>query len=211
MEKKVVEQLNWRYATKSFDKDKKLSKSQLDTLIESLRLSPSSFGLQLWKFVIVENPETREQLLAHSYGQVQVTEASHLLVLCSPVKVEENHISNYINDIAKTTSVEVECLDGFRGYIDGFLKYKNEQEQKEWMKNQVYIALGSLLTSAAMIGVDACPLEGFVPAKYDDILGLTELGLTSVVVCPVGFRSESDKYATTPKVRYNVEDLVIRK
>ncbi len=203
----LIESLNWRYACKKFDTNKKLTQAQVNDLVEVLRLSASSYGLQPWRFVIVENPLKREELVAHSYNQRQVAEASHLFVLCAPTQFNEHHVDAYLNDVVATRGGAVQELEGYKKMMMGTLSRLGEK-QTDWMKNQIYIALGSLLTGAAVLGIDTCPMEGFVASKYDEILGLNDLGLKSVVVCPVGFRAEDDKYSSLKKVRFNKNTLV---
>lgn len=207
---KILEDLRWRYATKEFDTSKKVSSEDLETLLESLVLSPSSFGLQPWKFVVVENQELKDQLLAHSWHQKQVTQASHVIVLCRPTTFGDTDIEAFIKSTAEARSQNPEDLKGYQDMMSGFLARMDDNQKNEWMKNQIYIALGNLMTVAAQMRIDACPMEGFIGPEYDKVLGLTEKGLASVVVCPVGYRAASDKYGELAKVRYSKEDLVIR-
>ncbi len=204
----IVKELNWRYATKEFDPTKKVSPEDINTLLESLRLSPSSFGLQPWKFVVVENKEIKEELVAHSYNQQQVAQCSHLLVLCTPTDATEEHIDNFMDDMAKTQNVSKESLAQYEGYMKGFLTSKSLEEKITWMDKQLYIAFGVLLTAAARLHIDTCPIEGFSAPDYDKKLNLTEQGLRSVAVCPIGYRADSDKYSAMPKVRYSQEQVV---
>lgn len=209
MMNKIIEDLNWRYACKEFDSNKKISDEDLDTILESLRLTPSSFGLQPWKFVIVENTELRTQLVDASWNQKQVSEASHLIVLCAPTLLDEDFVTDYIADTAKTRGQSIDELEGFKKMLM-MIPNKDAAGQMTWSKNQIYIALGNLMTTCASLRIDTCPMEGFQPAKYNEILGLDKLDLTAVLVCPIGYRSESDKYASLKKVRYSKEDLVIK-
>jgi nitroreductase len=206
---KIIEDLNWRYACKEFDSTKKISDGDLDVLLESLRLTPSSYGLQPWKFVVVENPKLREELVGASWGQKQVQDASHLIVLCAPTVLDEKFVTDYVVDTAKTRGQEVSELDGFKKMMM-MIPNKSPEAQSIWSKNQSYIALGNLMTVCANMRIDSCPMEGFKPSEYDRILGLTEMGLTSVLVCPVGYRSEADKYSGLAKVRYTREELTIK-
>ena len=206
----LISALNWRYATKQFDTNKKISTEQLDTLLESLRLSASSFGLQPWKFVIVENPALRETLVGHSWGQRQIADASHLIVLCRQTVIDSAYVEKYVQSVADTRHAPTEALEGYKNMMVGFIEGANQSGSIDaWMKNQVYIALGNLLTSAALIGVDACPIEGFDPKKYDEVLGLKALGLASCVVCPIGYRSADDAYASLAKVRLSKTEAVV--
>ena len=206
----LIRALNWRYATKSFDPQKKLSPEDVQELCEALRLSASSFGLQLWQFLLISNPELKKQLKAHSYNQSQVEDCSHLFVLCSPRTVKDEHIHRFLDSCAETRSVSRESLDGFGQVMKDFVAGKSPEDLWHWMDRQIYIALGNLLTCCALKNIDACPIEGFVQKDYDRILKLEEQDLRSVVVCPVGVRSGEDKYATKPKVRYPLDQVVTR-
>ena len=207
--KPILDSLNWRYATKQFDEQKKLSQEQIETLNEVLRLTPSSFGLQPWKFVLVNSPEKRTALLAHSWGQQQVVQASHLYVLCRPDKFTEKQVDDYINFAASQQQIPAESLQPFAKVIKQFLDRMSDEKKDAWMKNQVYLALSNLLTACATLRIDACPMEGFIPEKYAEVLDLATNGLAPVVICPVGFRKQDDKYAKAPKVRYPLDQLVL--
>lgn len=205
-----LQKLNWRYATKGFDPAKKLSAEQVEGLLEALRLAPSSFGLQPWKFVLVENAELRAKLRASSWNQAQITEASHLIVLCRKDKLTQADVNAYIEDTARTREQELASLDGFRDMMHGFLDAMDSEKAAIWATKQVYIALGVLLSACAAADIDSCPMEGFDAAQYDEILDLPAKGLHAVVVCPVGFRSADDKYAMAKKVRYSKEEVIVR-
>ncbi|BDD10586.1 NAD(P)H-dependent oxidoreductase [Fulvitalea axinellae] len=205
----LIEKLNWRYAVKKFDAEKKLSDEQVETLLEALRLTPSSFGLQAWKFVVVKNPEIRQSLVEHSWNQQQVADASHLIVLCRQSTIDAGDVDRFIAEIAETRNLPVEALGEYSEMMKGFVGNFDEATASAWMTKQLYIALGNLLTSAAVLGIDACPMEGFNPVAYDEILGLEEKGLNSVLVVPVGYRAEDDAYAGLKKVRRATEDVII--
>jgi nitroreductase len=204
---KIVEDLKWRYACKQFDSEKTITNQDFDSIIEALILSPSSYGVQPWKFVVVENKELREQLVGASYNQAQVKDASHLIVLCRPEKIDESLIDGYIQNICDVRSQKPEELEGFKKMLMHVVN-KDDAFKGAWAKNQIYIALGNLMTVCATMKIDTCPMEGFVPSKVDEILGLADMGLKSVLLCPVGYRSEEDKYITTPKVRHPREKIV---
>lgn len=206
----IIEDLKWRYATKEFDASKKISPANFDILLEALTLSASSFGLQPWKFIVVENTALREKLLPHSWNQKQVIDASHLIVFTKPNKFDAADITKYIKATAETRKQNETDLEGYKGMMNGFIAKMSEAELDVWKIKQIYIALGNLLTVAANLKIDACPMEGFTPSEYDNILGLEKLGLSSVVVCPVGYRSSEDKYSTLEKIRYAKEDLIVR-
>ena len=204
----LVSHLKWRYAVKKFDSTRTVSDTDWQALLESLVLSPSSFGLQPWKFFVVKNPEIRQQLVECSWGQKQVVDASHLLVLGLKLNIDEAYVDEYVAYTAQVRGMNPEDLAPFGKVIKDFRGRMSADEVKTWAKLQVYIALGQLMTSAAHLGIDTCPMEGFNPVKYDEILGLTEKGYSAAVVCPVGYRDETDPYAGYPKVRFALEDMV---
>ncbi|NDK09339.1 NAD(P)H-dependent oxidoreductase [Candidatus Gracilibacteria bacterium] len=205
----ILNSLGWRYATKQFDTEKKLSEDQLNTIKEALRMTPSSFGLQPWKFVFVKNPKTREKLKEHAWGQTQITDASHLLVLCRVNEVDQDLVNSYFEDMKKTTGAGEDDIKGYKDMVSGFAGNLDETSAKIWAEKQVYIALGNIMTVLAEMKIDSCPMEGFDAAKFDEILGLHEKGISSTVVLPIGFRSEDDSYAGNPKVRFETEELFI--
>lgn len=206
---KVLEQLHWRYAVKKFDSTKKIPDSVWKVLEQSLVLSPSSFGLQPWKFFVVQNPEIREKLLPHSWGQKQVVDASHLIVLGIKKDINDGDVDRYVQRMAEVQQVPIENLEKFGGMVKGFINNPPYPfEKNDWSTRQTYIALGFLMTCAAMLNIDTCPMEGFIPSKYDEILGLPEQGYSAVVVCPIGYRAEDDKAATRPKVRFPTEEIM---
>ncbi len=206
----LIKALNNRYATKKFDATKKLSQDIVEQLIEAARLTPTSYGLQLMKLVVVENPKLREELVSASYGQNQVKDSSHLFVLCREENVTKDHIESYMSNIAGTRNVEIEKLNPFKNAIEQAVLPKTDEEKSDWMGRQVYIALGNLLTSCAILGVDSCPMEGFVPDEYDRILDLKSKGLKSVLVVPVGYRASDDFNAQNKKVRRDSADFLVR-
>jgi nitroreductase len=201
--------LNWRYATKKFDTTKKISKQDLAELLEVLRLSPSSYGLQPWKFIVVHNPELRKKLRSHAWDQAQITDADTLIVFCARQTMDENYVKNFVGSIAKTRGVAKESLSGYEQMMLGALKSKSPEGVFQWMKNQVYIALGFLLSECAQHKIDACPMEGFDHKKFDEILGLSQEGLESVVLCAVGYRAADDHYADLKKVRFDKNEVFI--
>lgn len=207
----LVNQLRWRYATKQFDPAKKISAEDWRTLEESLVLTPSSFGLQPWRFIVITDQKTKEKLLPASWGQQQIADASHVVVFAIKKNVGAAEVKTYVERIAQVRGVNTESLSGFRDVLLGFLSQPPEQfDVNFWSTRQVYIALGNFLTSAALLGVDTCPMEGIVPAQYDEILGLAEQGYQSVVVAVAGYRAAGDKYATLPKVRFAPEEIITR-
>lgn len=199
------ESLHWRYATKKFDPSKKLSKTQLDGLIEAADLAASSYGLQPYKMIVITNPDLRAQIRAAAWNQTQVTDASHMVLFAAKTGVDEAYIDAFVANIAKTRGVTVESLKGYRDMMVGSMGKMNTT----WCQKQAYIALGTLLSAAAHEEIDACPMEGFDPAKVDEILGLAKMGLTATVFCPVGFRAADDATASYKKVRLSRQDFVI--
>lgn len=208
-EKQLLDALNWRYATKTFDASKKIAEPTWKALEESLVLSPSSFGLQPYRFLVVKDAAIRKQLQPHSWNQTQVVDASHYVVLAGRIAMTEAEIDLYLDRVVEVRGIPRESLDGYRGMMYGSLLSPGAETRiPHWACNQAYIALGNLMTSAALLGIDTCPIEGFVPAEYDAILGLKEQGYASVVCCALGYRSTEDKYANLAKVRFPNSDLI---
>lgn len=205
----LIEKLNWRYATKKFDSNKKLSKTQLDELLKAVHLSPSSSGLQAYKILVVTDPAIRQKLREAAYGQPQLTDASHIIIFASETNLDAAYVKNYIDHIAKTRQIGRESLDGFEQAINGNINKLTAEQKIEWSHKQTYIALGVLLTAAAEMSIDSCPMEGFSAAKFDELLGLTEKGLTTSVIAAVGFRSEDDDFSKFVKVRKPEEHMFI--
>ncbi len=204
----ILTPLHWRYATKKFDPNKKINESTFEKLLDALVLTPSSYGLQPWKFLVVTDPKIRARLRVHSWDQAQVTDSSHFVVLCRLENMTAAHVDHYVERIMDVRGVSRESLEGYKSMM--MAKVSDSSATKEWMKNQVYITLGNLMTSAAALGVDACPMEGFDPAEYDRILDLPAQGLRACLACPLGYRSEDDHYAEVEKVRFPKEEVVVR-
>lgn len=206
----LLGQLNWRYATKQFDPARKISAADWAALEEALVLSPSSGGLQPWAFIVVNDPATREKLVSASFGQAQVKDASHLVVFAARTNFGEADVDSHLEQTAKVRGIPVESLAAFRGMlVGGIVNAMDDPARMAWAGRQAAIALGNLLTSAALLGIDACPMEGFVPAQYDEILGLKARGLAAVAICPLGYRAETDGYADLPKVRFPKEKVLL--
>lgn len=194
--------LRFRYATKAFDPARKIPVETWDAIEKSLVLTPSSFGLQPWKFLVVKNPEIREKLKAASWNQPQLIEASHLVVLTARTDLTQADIDSWIARLSEIQGTPIEALAGLSGMISSFSSAMAPAEKQAWNTRQVYIALGQLMTSAAVLGIDSCPLEGISPADYDTILGLPGTGYATAVACALGYRSPEDKYAVAPKARF---------
>ena len=205
----LLKQLEWRYATKEFDSSKKIPEDVWKVLEQSLVLAPSSFGLQPWKFFVIRNPQIRHQLVEHSWGQKQVVDASHLVVLTIKEDVNSKDVDAYLQRMSEVRNTPVEKLQGLGDMVKGFIKRPSDVFDKDaWSTRQVYIALGFFMTCAAMLEIDTCPMEGIVPDKYDEVLGLKDKRFRTAVVCTAGYRLPSDKYANMPKVRFETEDVV---
>jgi len=206
----LIDQLNWRYATKQFDPEKKISAQDWAALEEALVLTPSSIGLQPWAFLVIDDPAIRAKLLLASYGQPQVVDASHLVVFATKTNYSEADVDAHVSQAAKLRGVSPDSLAGLRTMaVRSIVQGMNETDRRNWATNQTYIALGNLVTSAALLGIDAAPMEGFERHRYDDILGLKALGLTASVIAALGYRKDSDKYATAPKVRFPRNEIVM--
>ena len=207
----LVQQLKWRYAVKKFDPARKIAGEDWHALEHTLVLTPSSYGMQPWRFVVVNSPALREQLLPASYGQRQVVDASHMLVFAIKTKVGEQEIHKHVTRTAEVRGVPHDSLAKFKDMLNKSLGSDHHQAKIDhWATNQVYIALGNFMTAAAVLGIDTCPMEGIQPAKYDEILGLKEHGYATVVACPAGYRAADDKYANIAKVRFKHEDVITR-
>lgn len=204
----VVAHLQWRYAVKKFDSTRKITPSVWSALEQSLILAPSSFGVQPWRFFVIDTPDLRQQLVEFSWGQTQVVDASHLVVLAIKTQIDAAYVDHHIARTAQVRGISTEDLAPFAKVIKDFLNRLSADDLNAWAKLQVYIALGQLMTSAAHLGIDTCPMEGFTPAGYDQVLGLTDKGYSAAVVCPVGYRDASDPYAQYPKVRFTHEEMI---
>jgi nitroreductase len=198
---RLIENLKWRYATKKFDPSKNISDKDLERLKEAIQLSVSSYGLQLYKVIVIKNKRLRKQLKEASWGQSQITDASHLFVFCNYTERSENHIDDYIQANSKIQGTPVDELSGYGEFIKGSLAQKTDLEWISWSEKQTYLALSNLLIACAELKIDACPMEGFESEKYNEILGLNEKGLNATVIAPVGFRSEEDHTQHRKKVR----------
>ena len=205
----VRERLQWRYATKQFDPLRTIPDDVWATLEAGLVLTPSSFGLQPWKFLVVDDPQLRQQLRAQSWNQSQITDASRLVVFLAQRTMTEAHVDRFLQATAQARGIAVDNLAGYRKVLVGFLASGwAAADLQGWNTRQVYIALGQFMTAAAMLGVDTCPMEGIDMAGYDRMLGLDGTPYTTAVACTAGYRAATDKYASVPKVRYPLDELV---
>ncbi len=204
-----IENANWRYATKKFDTTKKVSEKDLATLKESIRLSASSFGLQPYKVILVENPELRAKLQSASWGQAQIVEASHLVVFANITNFGEQHVDEYFDNLTTTREIQMEAVQGYKDFVKNFINTLPVDVKNVWTSKQTYIALGNLLNAAAELKIDVTPMEGFEPQKYNEILGLDELGLNASLVATIGYRHEEDGLQHLKKVRKSEKELFL--
>jgi len=199
----------WRYATKRFDAGRVIPAEHWQALEESLVLTPSSYGLQPWRFLVIQDAALRQELRPHSWNQSQITDCSHLVVLLAQRTITEADADRFVASIAAARGQELSALDPYRQMIQvDLIEGPRAAEIERWASNQLYIALGNLMTSAALLGIDTCAIEGFSPADYDRILGLDGGDYRSRVVCACGYRSEADQYASLAKVRYPAAELI---
>jgi len=203
----LIESYQWRYAVKRFDPSNTIDAGTWSAIEKSLVLTPSSFGLQPWKFLVVHSPEIKAKLPAISWNQTQPGDCSHMVVFAARKTVDESYVDAFIAKSAETRGVAAEALVGYRNVILGFLK-NTTGRHLAWSSNQAYIALGQLMASAAVLGVDACPMEGIVPSEYDKLLGLEGSDYTTVVGCALGYRHPEDHYASMAKVRFDGTDVI---
>ena len=206
----LLASLEWRYATKAFD-TRKLPDATWAALEESLRLTPSSYGLQPWKFIVVNDPTLRTKLRPVSWNQSQVTDASHLVVFARRTEVTETDVNEFFNQMVSERQADATKLEPYRQMmLGGVVKGKDAAAQKDWAARQLYIALGQLMGAAAAMAIDTCPLEGIDPDAYTEILGLKGSGYEVVVACAVGYRSAEDKYAGMKKIRFPAARVISR-
>jgi nitroreductase len=207
----VSEALHWRYATKKFDRSRKIPAATWAALEEALVLSPSSYGLQPWRFVIVQDEATRQRLSAAAWGQTQPLDCSHFVVFAARRKLDAGDVERFLSRISEVRGVPVDSLRGYGDIMSGFAERGRKAGTLDaWCEKQAYIALGQFMASAALLGVDTCPMEGIDPPKFDEVLGLGARGYGALCACAAGYRSADDKYAAMPKVRFRPEDVVIR-
>ncbi len=204
-----IEALKWRYATKKFDDTKILPQEKIEILKHAFNLTATSYGLQPIKMVIVHDKDLQEKLVGASMNQRQVASASHVLVLCIEREIDKDFIENYFNYVQKIRATPNEILSPFKDFLIEDFKNKHIDEIIAWATNQAFLAMGTLLTVAATEAIDACPMEGFEPEIYDEILGLDKLNLKSVLVLPVGFRAKDDMFSGFKKVRRPISDVII--
>jgi nitroreductase len=205
----TIESLKWRYAVKKFDNNKSLTETQINTLKDAFNLTATSYGLQPLKLVVLNNKIIQKELVAHSWNQSQVVDASHVLVICVPKQYSSEEVKKYFSLVQEIRNTPAEINQPFKEFLTAEIEKKTQEELFLWNKNQAYIALGNLLTICALEKIDSCPMEGFIPEKYNEVLKLDTHNLTATLVLPVGFRAEDDYMKDLKKVRKNLQDVVI--
>ncbi|TPN83414.1 NAD(P)H-dependent oxidoreductase [Aquimarina algicola] len=205
----IIESLQWRYATKKFDNQKILSQDKIDLISEAFNLTATSYGLQPLQLLIIKDKKIQKELTEHSWNQQQVADASHLLVICIENKIDAKYITKYFESVKSIRNTPSEILKPFEEQLITSFTQKSKEEISIWATKQAYLAMGNLLTVCAIEKIDACPMEGFIPEKYDEILNLKDLGLTSVLVLPIGYRAEDDMFSELKKVRRGVQNMVV--
>jgi len=206
---KIIENLQWRYATKKFDKSKMVPDNKMDIIKQAFNLTPTSYGLQPIKMMVIKDKALQKDLIPHSYGQKQVAQASHVLVFCINTNIDEAFIKNYFKLVKETRNTPTSILKPFEDDLIKSFNKKDSIQLEEWATKQAYLAMGNLLTVCAIESIDACPMEGFMPQAYDELLELEKKHLKSVLVMPIGYRAKDDAFAKFKKVRKTMEDSVI--
>ncbi|WP_149277450.1 NAD(P)H-dependent oxidoreductase [Pareuzebyella sediminis] len=203
-----IDNLNWRYATKKFDSTKEITEEKLEALLDAATLSPSSYGLQPYKIIVIEDPVLRARLKPAAWGQSQLTEASHLIVLANQTDFGEELVDDYLQNVSETRNIPVEDLAGYASFMKSKLLDLTQEEKAKWTEKQAYIALGNLLSAAADMKIDTCPMEGFDREQFNDILGLSDDSLNTAVLVTLGYRSKNDETQHYKKVRKPKKQLI---
>ncbi|SFE00222.1 NAD(P)H-dependent oxidoreductase [Thermophagus xiamenensis] len=204
-----LNKLQWRYATKRFDKSRKLNSTQVDNLLQAANLAPTSYGLQPFAIAMVTDDKVKEKLSPAAFNQPQVTEASHLFIFSARTDLTDRDVEQYIERIANTRGIPKESLADFDQTMKGTIKNLQPEQRFQWAARQAYISLGMLLSAAALQDIDACPMEGFNNDQFDEILGLKEKGFSTLAMVAAGYRSAKDEYQHYKKVRKSLDEFVI--
>ena len=206
----LLDSLRWRYATKQFDSERSLSEAQVTQLLEAANLSATSYGLQPFKFLVLKDQAKQDQLVASSYGQAQVAQASHVIVIATRTDVDADYVNSYVELMESQRDLPAGSLDKYKTIMTGAITAMDEQALDVWATKQAYLALGTLLAACAAVKIDACPMEGFVAAEYDEIFGLAAMNLHASVVVPIGYRAEDDEHQHYKKVRRGLDEIVVK-
>lgn len=202
--------MNWRYATKKFDPNKIVSEPLIDALLDAGNLAATSYGLQPFQFVVIRNQELQDELVSSSYGQRQVADASHIIVIATRTDVDAAYITDYMSLVEQQRGLEPGTLDEYKDGMIGTIGGMTQEHRMEWAAKQAYLVLGTLLAACAMLELDSCPMEGFVPEEYDELLDLPAKNLHAAVVLPVGYRADDDVAQHESKVRRPLSEMVLR-
>jgi nitroreductase len=202
--------LRWRYATKKFDPDKVVPEAIVDALLEAGNLSATSYGLQPFQFVVIRDQELQDKLVTSSYGQTQVAEASHVIVIATRTDVDESYINEFVSMMETQCNLATGKLDQYKNVMVGAIGSMSDENRSEWATKQAYIALGTMMAACGALEIDSCPMEGFVPAEYDELLNLPAKNLHAAVVLPIGYRSVDDTKQHQPKVRKPLSAMTVR-
>ena len=205
----IIKDLEWRYAVKKFDSSREIEVSKMERIKKAFNLTATSYGLQPIKMVILKNKDLQEELVQFSFGQQQVAQASHLLIFCIEKNIDAEYISGYFNKVKQVRGTSDSVLDPFKEALVSEFSNMDSSEIQQWATNQAYLAMGNLLTICAAEQLDACPMEGFLPERYDELLDLSSKGLSSVLVLPIGYRAEDDMFSGLKKVRRDMENSII--
>ncbi|MFC1748605.1 NAD(P)H-dependent oxidoreductase [Pseudomonadota bacterium] len=206
----LIKALEWRYAVRQFSSEP-IDEQQVQALLTATRLSASAYGLQPYRLVVVNDMSVRRQLLKFAMGQDKVVHCSHLVVFAAQTDIGDEMVDRYMQSVAETRGTSIEALGGLAEHIKTVFTNMTPVQKREWAHQQTYIALGTLLTAAAVMKIDSCPMAGFESHGFDDVLGLNELGLESSVICPLGLRHPEDSSALLPKVRYGQSEMIINR
>lgn len=207
----ILHKLNWRYAAKDFDTDRQVPEEDITELLQAMNLAPSSYGLQPFEFIVIKNKELQSKLLEFSYGQEKVLQVSHVLVIAARTVVNPDYIKDYVVRTEHLRNLPKGTLQDFENSILGSFEKMSQQDQLAWSKRQAYIALGVLMVAAADLKIDSCPMEGFIPEKYNELLGLDKQNLHATLVIPLGYRAQADSYQSLAKSRRDLADIVTLK
>ncbi|BDD04572.1 NAD(P)H-dependent oxidoreductase [Aureibacter tunicatorum] len=205
----LMESLKWRSAVRNFDLAKKVSKNDLESLLEAGNLTATSMGLQPFKIVVVDNEELQKQMVSLSYNQQQVADASHILIFAIDTNVNQENIDAYIDRVVEVRGVKEEDLEGYKNSVSNYLSMMDQDTKLQWATKQAYIALGTVMTVASELKIDSCAMEGFDSLQYQELLNLGSKELMPVVILPIGYRSDKEQMASLPKVRKTRDNFVI--
>ncbi|WP_462317454.1 NAD(P)H-dependent oxidoreductase [Marinilabilia sp.] len=206
----LLDKFEWRYATKRFDTNRKLGPEQVNYLLKAANLAPSSYGIQPFAVAMIEDEDMKARLSPAAYNQPQVTEASHLFVFAVRTDVSEKDVDEFVERIVKTRKVSREDVAEYEAVMKGSINKRSPESRFNWASRQAYISLGFLLAAGATQDIDVCPMEGFNKQKFDEILGLTERGFSSIAMAAAGYRSAEDTTAQDKKVRKSLEEFIIK-